>query len=119
MVGVDPRDNMLFVLLVAAVLVKMNQPVSRIYSRRATAGQRHMIEIARGQFGKFGSQSSSGNIGHIHKWTGIGHFAHLIGNGIGHFIRGPVLYWCTRDRPQHPGSDCHQYHRYRRPRRPL
>ena len=86
MVGVDPGNNMFLVLFAAAVLIEMNQPISGIYSCGATAGQGHMIEIARGQFGQFGSQSSRGNIGHIHKGAGIGHFAHLLSNGIGHFF---------------------------------
>ena len=60
MVGIDPGDNMLLVLLATTVLVKMNQAVCGINSRRATAGQGPMVEIARSQFSQFGRSVTAG-----------------------------------------------------------
>ena len=86
MIGVNPRNNMFLGMFAATVLVKMNQAVSRINRRRTAARQGHMVEIPGRKLGKLGRKGCSGNIGHIHKGTGIGHLTNLIGYSIRHFV---------------------------------
>ena len=83
-IGIDPRDHMSFLGLAAYCLVELGDAVGKVVGGRPAGTEEHMVEIARGEFGEFGGQIGSRNVGHVHERIRVGQPADLIGNGFHH-----------------------------------